>query len=388
MGTVSALLQQFTGYMPTSRFASRVVGPPASLLTPAQRQVVRGDALSFRHVAGRSAHTPYKNAKEWIKESVHEGILQSVGPTIFVYRQIQDGIATTGLIGNISLNSYASGRIEPHETTIPKTEKKMVRYMDSTRIYGNPIALAHRANPDVDAAIAAQTSRDPDNSFTTIDGIAHLLWIMPAQEARELCNTFQDTLYVTDGHHRLAAALAVARNEGRADASMPAGLFSADRMQLRSFARTITDQDLDRPAIVDRLGSMFEFEEVVEAEARARQRNEYGVKIGERYFRLRLGLDEIPDDPYDALAVNLLQERILGPVFGIANPRQDDRLDFVAHLTEDSLTGFPCDAWFLPFPVSVADVMAVADSGRVMPPKSTWFAPKLPSGIVIRGING
>jgi uncharacterized protein (DUF1015 family) len=117
-------------------------------------------------------------------------------------------------------------------------------------------------------------------------------------------------------------------------------------------------------------------------------RFEFGVMIRGRYFRLQIDRRNIPDDPYDSLDVNLLQNPILGPVFGITNSRRDKRLRFVADLTDDSQTNIDSDAWLLPFPAAVGDVKAVADSGQVMPAKSTWFAPKLPSGLAIRLLGG
>jgi uncharacterized protein (DUF1015 family) len=382
---MSSLLQPFTGFVPASEFAPRIVGPPVSTLSPDQREAARTDPLSFRHVVGKGAGAPKREALEWLHTCREEGVLTPVGPAVFVYRLGKEGLVTTGIVADVSIAAYDSGLVKRHETTISKTERKMAKYMRSTRIYGNPVALAHRDHAEVSGVIAAHSTRDPDFSFVAADGYAHELWVVEGAEASALCRDFQDVLYITDGHHRLAAASVVAAEEGRMNPHIPAGLFSADELRLRSFARCVIDPDLDGGAAVERLSSEHHVEEVTEAEARPRERFEYGVRVGGRSFRLRIDDARVPDDLYGSLDVNLLQDLILEPIFNIINPRQDSRLHFVPDLPGgNGDDGIDCGAWFLPYPASVSDVMAVADSGRAMPPKSTWFAPKLPSGRVIR----
>ncbi len=357
------------------------------MLSAAQREAASNDPLSFRHAAGRGSGSTQAETAAWLARCRDQGALRPVGPAVFVYRQSAGDTAVTGIIADASLSAYNSGLVKRHEKTIAKTERKMADYMRTTRIYGNPVALAYRSHSGLDATIAAHTGREADTAFTTADGISHQLWVIEGHEAEEACHGFGDVLYVTDGHHRLAAASLVAAQEGRMNARLPVGLFSAEALRLRSFARCVVDPDLDADAAIDRLASEYLMEEVTGLEARPRARFEYGVKIGDRHFRLQLDRDTIPDNPYDSLDVNLLQNLILGPVFGISDARSDKRLRYVADLTDTSQTHFDSDAWLLPFPTAVGDVMAVADSGRVMPAKSTWFAPKLPSGLVIRSMD-
>jgi uncharacterized protein (DUF1015 family) len=379
------MLEPFTGYVAVSEFAPRIVGPPVSTLSPDQQKAARSDPLSFRHVVGKGAGAPKKEARKWLRICQDEGVLAPVGPAVFVYRLAKGDLVTTGIVADVSIAAYDSGLVKRHETTISKTERKMAKYMRSTRIYGNPVALAHRENAGLSALIAAHSLRDADFGFTAADGYAHSLWVVDGNEAHDLCRGFHDTLYITDGHHRLAAASVVASEEGRRNHHIPAGLFSAEELRLRSFARCVIDPDLDAAAAVERLGSEHHLEEASDGDVRPRQRHEYGVKIDGRSFRLRIDDADVPDDLYRSLDVNLLQDLILEPVFGIENPRQDGRLHFIPDLPDgNSDDEIECDAWFLPYPASVSDVMAVADSGRAMPPKSTWFAPKLPSGLIIR----
>lgn len=385
MGFVSALLHQFTGYVPASASGPRVVGPPTSTLSPEQLEASRTDPLSFRHAAGRGAAASNAEALDWLEQCQTRGILVPAGPTVFVYRQSADNTSVTGVIADVSLDAYNSGLVKRHETTIAKTQQRMVDYMRSTRVYGNPVALTHRPHAGMSEAIAAHTQRAPDTSFTSADGLSHQLWALTSAAAEEVCQGFSEPLYVTDGHHRLAGASALAAEEQRPATFFPAGLFCSDELTLRAFARCVVDTEIDADAAVDRLRAKHQLEEVDQTEARPRRRTEFGVKIRDRYFRMRI--EATSTDPYASLDVNILQDLVLDHVFGIAEPRKDKRLRFVADLSDSGHPDSDADVSFLPFPVPIEDVMAIADSGRVMPPKSTWFAPKLPSGLVIRTLD-
>ena len=384
---MTALLEPFTGYIPAPELAHRIVGPPVSMLSPDQREAARLDPLSFRHVVGRGAGSSYEEAEEWLRTCQEQDALLPVGPAVFVYRLAKGDFVATGILAGVSISAYDSGLVKRHETTIAKTERKMATYMRTTRIQGNPVALAHRPHGGFSAAIARHTVREADHSFVAAAGFSHSLWIIDGDEAHDLCRGFDDTLYITDGHHRLAAASIVGAEEGRMNPHLPAGLFAADELRLRSFARCVVDPDIDTSAVTGRLRSEHRLEEVSKVEARPRGPHEFGVQIGGANFRLQIDRERVPEDLYRSLDVNLLQDLILEPVFGIANPRQDGRLRFIADLSEHQSGDNDCTAWFLPFPARVRDVMAVADSGMAMPPKSTWFAPKLPSGLIIQLID-
>ena len=384
---VTALIAPFTGYVPASEFAHRIARPPRSMLSDDQIRAASVDPLSFRHVAGRGAGISHTEAHEWLQSSEAAGVLHATGPAVFVHRTAGADLVATGLIADISIDAYRAGRVKRHELTLDKTETKMADYMRTSRICGNPVSLAHRPHAATAAAIAAHTARDPDYRFDTADGFSHALWKIEGDDAQELCAGFDEDLYIVDGHHRLAAASRVAAEEGQADPRIPAGLVSADELHVRSFARCVVDDEVEPGSVIDRLASEHDLEAVTEDQTRPRERLEFGVKIGARNYRLRLDPGVVPTDAYTALDVNLLQDLILGPVFGITDPSQDRRLRFVADTFGEDHRDLGCSAWFLPFPVSVADVMATADAGHTMPPKSTWFAPKLPSGLVIRPLD-
>jgi uncharacterized protein (DUF1015 family) len=367
--------------------AHRVVGPPTALLSAEQLEQARTDPLSFRFSVGRRARVSHPRAVEWLARSEAIGALHTFGPAILAYRQTHREVSATGLIADVSLRAYRTGSVKRHEGTIAKTERKMAKYMRTTRLFGNPVALTHRPSPAVTEALAVTALQDPDEAFETVDGLRHELWSIAGRDVAELVSGFEGPLYVTDGHHRLAAALLVAEENDPDTAYIPAGLFATTELRIAAFARCVTDPAINHSEIVDRLGAEHELEEVSQPEARPTQRFEYGAKIGNRYFRLRIHEKRIPADPYAALDVNLLRDLILRPVFGIKDPGRDKRVQFVADTPVAAGGNLHADAWFLPAPASVEDVMKVADAGRLMPQKSTWFGPKLPSGLVIRTID-
>lgn len=386
-GLMSGLLHPLIGSIPDSRFGARVVGPPTATLSVDQKDAASRDPLSFRHAAGRSARTPRDEAARWLAQCRSHGVLMPVGPAVIVYRQEEGDLIATGILGDLSLRAYAEGQVKPHEKTIVRTRRKMAEYMRSTRMYGNPAVTGHRLDAALKSALMEPTEREPDSAFRTVDGISHQLWVVDGDAADQLCRAIDGALYITDGHHRLAAAALIAEEEGRVEARIPVGVFSTEELRLRSFARCVIDPEFRTDRAIAQLRSENHVEEVGQDEARPGARLEFGAKIGDRYFRIRIPSERVSDDHYDSLDVNLLQELILGPVFGIDDPLRDKRLRFVADLSDTQQTGIEADAWLLPFPVTADDVMAVADSERAMPPKSTWYAPKLPSGLVIRPLD-
>lgn len=386
-GRVADLLRPLVAYIPTSKFGRRVVGPPSATITEEQREAALDDPLSFRHSAGRKAGSTAEVAAKWISDRVDEGALFETDPAVLVYRQEKGDFAAKGIVADMSLEAYRSGSVKRHEKTIAKTQRKMAEYMRTTRVFGNPPVAAFPPTAGVDGAIGELTGGQPDSTFATVDDITHQIWLVTGDAAQELCRQIDTELYITDGHHRLAAAALVASEEGRLDARMPVGVFSANEFRLRSFARCVTDPELDADTAVAKMSAELELEDVSRREALPRNRFEIGSRIGDQYLRIQIPDERIPKDTYGSLNTNLIQHLILGPIFGITNPRLDKRLRFVAHLDDRAEPCPEADAWLLPFPLEVSDVMTVANSNRTMPAKSTWFAPKLPSGLVIRPLD-
>jgi len=384
---VTHLLRPFTGYVPASESGPLVVGPPSLLLTKEQKEATKREPLSFRHAAGRRAHTPHEDATGWLDRLEKRRALVPVGPAVIVYRQRSHDHTAVGVLANVTLDAYQTGRIKPHERTIAKTRAKMAKYMQTTRVYGNPAVLTHRSNAELTSVLAGHIEGSPDVSFTSIDGIRHEMWLVDGDGAEQLCRLYEGPFYITDGHHRFSAAAEVAKEEGRHSASLPVGVFAADQLSLRSFARCITDPKLDHKEVRSLLEAAFEMRQVSGDHARPERRAEVGVGIGKRRYILLFDETTMPDDDYEALDLKLLQSQILRPLFDVADARKDDRVRFVPDLPSGAAPEFDADVWFLPFPPVVEDVISVADNGMVMPAKSTLFFPKLPSGLIIRHLD-
>lgn len=349
-----------------------------------QKMALRVEALSFRHSVGRSAKAPRGAAKAWLQRSLDANALQAVDSVVIIHRLSRDTFTATGVIGDVSLAAYEAGRVKGHEATIAKTQNKMLEYMQSTRILGNPVALAHRENPSLTQLLAEHTALEPDVAFTAVDDAHHSLWLVAGQDAQTLCDTFSEEAYVTDGHHRLSAATALAASEGRSDPQVPGALFAESQLKLGAYARIVQDDSIAPQDLIDALAARFELVEVDQPVPRPNARAQMGVRTGKRSFLLTFPDELIPQDTYERLDVNLLQDLILNPLLKIKNPRTDTRLSFSADSPDEEHRVDSCDAWFLPYPAAVRDVMSVADSGRSMPPKSTFFMPKVPSGLVVR----
>jgi len=357
------------------------------MLTSEQKQMSRHDNLSFRHVVGRSAGAQYDEAISWLDRCHDHDALQPVESSVIVHRLSRQGFTATGLIAEVSLAGYNAGRVKRHEATIAKTERKMINYMESTRIYGNAVALAHQDDPLIAAAIAKHCRVAADIVFEAIDGAQHELWFVDGDEAATLCASFNDVLYITDGHHRLAAAATLATSEGRTDDHIPAGVFAESELGLWAYARAITDPAVEPTEVIAELQGRFVLEASDLDVPRPTTPRQMGVRIAGRSYLMTIPQALVPADPYDRLDVNLLQDLVLAPLFDLANPRTDRRLDFIADTGDDAHDADSYDAWFLPHPTSVSDVMMVANTERSMPPKSTYFLPKLPSGLVIRPVD-
>lgn len=381
---MSSLLSPFDGFVPAAEFASRVVGPPSSLLKPGQKEATKGDPLSFRHAVGRGARAPHDTAVQWLQACTNAGALNAIDRAVIVHRSTYAGASAIGLIANVSVAGFDQRRVKPHEKTLAKTEQRMLDYMQSTRILGNPVALTHRDHDGMAQGLARHSQGLADVEFTSIDGTEHQLWVVSGDPAAALCQSFEDDVYITDGHHRMAAASLLAKAEGLERAAIPGALFAESELRLWAFARTVRCEAARPGDIVEALQRRFALTPVDARVPRPQQPHQFGVRLGGASYLLTVPDEMIPSEVGAQLDVNLLQQHILEPLFGIADPRADERLGFVADTGDQAHEPDDFDAWFLPFPTAVDDVMTIADLGQTMPPKSTFFLPKVPSGLAVR----
>jgi uncharacterized protein (DUF1015 family) len=406
-----SLIRAFPGLRPDSAHAAAVAAPPYDVLTEAEaRRMVEGRPWSFLHISRPEVDLPpgsdpysaaaYAMAARNLAAMRSTGVLrQDTGDGLYAYRLTRAGHVQLGLMATASVAAYDQGRIKKHELTRPVKEDDRVRQIEALQAQTGPVFLAYPADLLVDGLLA-KVAEAPADINVTLDAVRHELWVVADPEhQRALTGAFDamPALYVADGHHRAAAAsrVAAARRANAADGltDLPsdyflAALFPHDQVQILDYNRVV--RDLNGLSGEDFLRRIAEYFEVTLSPTPVRPElvREFGMYMAGQWYRLRLDSVRVPlGDPVASLDVSLLLDLLLSPLLGIGDPRHDQRIDFVGGarglqgLSERIDSGEMAVGFSL-FPTRMESLMAVADSGGLMPPKSTWFEPKLADGLV------
>lgn len=406
------LIQPFAGLRPAPGRAAEVAAPPYDVMDAAEaRAMVGGRPHSFLHVSRAEVDLPpdtdpyapevYARARENLKRMIAAGILvRDPAPGYYVYRLTMGSHVQTGLVAAASVAAYDAGRIKKHEFTRPVKEDDRVRQIDVLDAQTGPAFLVYRATPAIDTVLARVGAAPPEVDFTAADGVRHELWPISDQATVEGLGTAfagLDALYIADGHHRSAAASRVAAVR-RAAAVKPnpdapyewflSVIFPHNQMQILPYNRLV--HDLNGRSPTDFLAALTASFTVTPAHAPVQPDGpaRFGLYLDGCWYRLELDPTRIPTgDPVARLDVSLLQDQVIGPLLGITDPRRDERIDFVGGIRGLAPLAARVDSGemalaFSLHPTAIDDLMAVADAGEVMPPKSTWFEPKLRDGLV------
>ncbi len=403
-----SLIEPFAGLRPAPERAADVIAPPYDVMNAAEaRRMVEGRPLSFLHISRPEVdlapetdpHAPevYAKARENLDDMIAAGVLvRDPRPMYYAYRLTMGDHRQSGLVAAASVSAYDANRIKKHEFTRPVKEDDRVRQIEALAAQTGPVFLVYRANAAIDERLARLCDTPAEVDVTAADGVRHELWQIGADaDIAFLTDAFEalDALYVADGHHRSAAASRVAASrsggEGKqTQAGFLSVIFPHDQMRILDYNRVVRDLNgLDAETFLARLRGAFCV--AVSAEpVKPAVRGEYGMYLHGQWYRLTLEPGLVPvDDPVAALDVSLLQMHLIGPILGITDPRRDERIDFIGGirglnaLLERVDSGEMAVAFAL-HPTRMDDLMAVADAGEVMPPKSTWFEPKLADGLV------
>ena len=394
-----AVVKPFAALRPKAELAERICELPYDVMSSEEaRQMATGNPLSFLHVSKPEIDLPpstdlydpavYAKGKESFTRLIAEGSLrQDSQPCFYLYRQIMGRHSQVGLVAVASCRDYLDNVIKKHELTRPDKEDDRVRHIETLNSQTGPVFLTYRAVQPLDDLFAKKTSGKPDIDFTAKDGVRHTSWTISDSGTltfieREFARI--PSLYIADGHHRSAAAARVfqSRKGSGHSAWFLSVIFPHNQMQILPYNRVLKDLNRQSPeTLLQRLEGVFSIQDAGAPEPV--RKHELGFYLAGRWRTLQFRQKfTTTNDPIERLDVTLLQKHVLAPLFGIDDPRTSKRVHFVggirgtAELERLVNSGdFACA--FSMFPTSIEDLMTIADAGGMMPPKSTWFEPKL-----------
>ena len=406
-----SLLRPFRGLRPKASFAADVLAPPYDVLNSEEaRQRVNGRPRSFLHISKPEIDLPadtnpydekvYAMGAKNFQKLIHEGVLiREDKPCYYAYRLIMGDHQQTGLVAVASVADYNTNRIRKHEFTRPDKEDDRVRQIAALNAQTGPVFLTYRHHSTVDQIMQTVCAHKPEYDLTADDGVQHTFWVInDAAHIATLTKTFDgmNCLYIADGHHRSAAAARVAaqrQTQGKIDANANCNYFLAvifpdKQMQILDYNRVIRDlNNLTEEEFKQRIAQAFTLVPQTSA-VKPQHAGEFGMYLAGKWYRLQIKPGLIPQqDLVGCLDVNLLQNNLITPILGIADQRRDKRIDFVGGIRglpelERRVNSGEMKVAFALYPTQLTDLMAVADANEVMPPKSTWFEPKLADGLV------
>ena len=409
-----ATVRPFKALHPAKDMFEKVAALPYDVYNAAEaREVVEKNPQSFLAIdrpetqfePGHDMYAPevYKKASEMLKEWEDKGIfVQDEKACYYIYTLTMDGREQNGIVGCSSVDDYLSGTVRQHEHTLARKEQDRIDHVDACSAQTGPIFLAYRSESAVNALVARIKQGKPLYDFVSDDGIGHAVWAITnsfdiglIEQAFAACGE----LYIADGHHRAASAVKV----GFKRREMHPGytgeeefnyflcvLFPHDQLKILPYNRVVADLNgHTKESFLERIREGFDVEEK-EAPYAPEKKGSFGLYLADRWYKLTAHAELLSKDPVRGLDVSILQEHLLNPILGITDPRTDKRIDFVggirglSELERRAKTDMQLA--FSMYPTSIEELFAVADAGLLMPPKSTWFEPKLRSGLFIHQI--
>lgn len=403
----------FRAWRPAPGLAAKVAAPPYDVVSRTEAAALAaGNPLSFLHVGRSDIDLPadvdpydsrvYLTARKNLHDLMAQGVLrQDPTPVLYVYELTMDGRTQAGVVGCVHVEDYENDVIRKHEKTRPDKEDDRTRHVLTLNAHAEPVFLTYRRQPFIDMAVTAARRATPLEDFFTEDGVRHRIWRV--EDPAPLLDGFRrvPVAYVADGHHRCASAWRAGRERRQANPSHTgreeynwflAVLFPSAELRILPYNRVVRDLGgQSAEAVRDRLAAIGGWApaRVPEPEAPG----SFGVYLAGAWHRLTLDPATIDrNHPIASLDAALLHERVLGPVLGVGDPRTDQRLDFVGGIRGTAELQRRVDAGeaaiaFALYPTSLEQLLAVSDAGQIMPPKTTWFEPKLRSGLFVHTLD-
>ena len=404
----------FAALHPAKGLYERVAALPYDVYNRKEARVeALKDPLSFLNIdrpetqfpedADMYAPSVYEKAASMLREQTEQGVYTAdQTPCYYIYELVMDGRSQTGVVACASIDDYENGVILKHENTRPEKELDRIRHVDTVNAQTGPIFLAYRKNEQIAEVVSQTKMQVPDFDFVSADGITHRGWTVSAPEdIRVLREAFAGIrqIYIADGHHRAASAVRVGLKRREENPgwtgdepwnSFLCVLFPDDELKILDYNRVIKDPNgLTEERFLEKIAAVAAVEKK-DGPVRPQRKGQTGMYLPSGWYLLTFRQEVMSSDPVEGLDVSVLQKEILGPVLGIGDPRVDHRIDFVGGIRGlqelERRVKEDCAVAFSMFPTSIHELFDVADAHRLMPPKSTWFEPKLRSGLFIHRI--
>lgn len=410
-----ATIRPFKALRPKKELSDKIAALPYDVYNREEAaKKVENDRYSFLRIDRPETQFPkdqdmyapevYKKAAEMLEEMQKEGsFVQDAKACYYIYELTMDGRSQTGLVAASAVDDYINNVIRKHENTRKEKEADRIRHVDTCNAQTGPIFLAYNSNPDVKKILEGIKEEKADVDFTADDGIRHRVWVIDNDsDIEKLTGLFakMPNTYIADGHHRAASAVAVSLKRREENPEYTGNeefnyflsvLFDADELKILDYNRVIKDLNGNtEEEFISKLSEKFEIGQPQTDVVHPSKKGEMGLYIKGQWYRLTVKREFEADDPVEGLDVAYLQREVLAPILGITDPSTDNRIDFVGGirgLSElERRCGVDAKAAFAMYPTDIHELFAVADEGRLMPPKSTWFEPKLRSGLFIHKI--
>lgn len=404
-----AIVTPFKALRPVVELAGKVASRPYDVLNSKEAKTeAAGNDVSFLHITKSEidlqdtidthSQQVYDKASQNLAEFIKKGILfREATPCYYIYRLVMNGRSQTGLVCGSSVTDYEKGIIKKHEFTRPEKELDRINHIKTTGAQTGNVFLAYRNVPELDSLIETwKISHIPVYDFIAEDGISHTVWIVNDETTIGTITTLFSTkvphTYIADGHHRAASAAKVKKALGKkvppAAGYFLTTLFPADQLHILDYNRVVKDlHGDDAETLISYLHDDFDITTMGTEAYKPERLHDFGMYLNKKWYKLTARKDGYSDDPIGILDVTILSQNVLAKLLGIKDQRTDKRIDFVGGIRgleelEKRVDSGEMAVAFSLHPVSIEQLFAIADSGEVMPPKSTWFEPKLRDGLL------
>lgn len=410
-----AVFRGFRAYRPKKEYQSLVPALPYDVMSSLEaREEAENKPFSFLHIDRAEIDFPlgvdqysqqvYDRARDNLKKLENEAMLQDECACFYIYRQVMNGRSQTGIVGCASIDDYMNNVIKKHEHTLKKKEQDRINHVNTCNANTGPIFLTYRNSEGINGIVNTYISENQPEYDFTADGVRQTVWVISDKElVIKITMLFSDVeaMYIADGHHRCASAVRVGEMRRKENPDYNgneefnyflAVAFPDNQLEIMDYNRVVKDLNgLSREEFISRIEKSFVCRKM-DKMFKPNRRHTFGMLLDNQWYELEAKPEIIDEsNPVGRLDVSVLQNNLLAPVLGITDPKNDDRIDFIGGIRGlaelERRVNTDMKLAFAMYPTTVEDLMSIADAGLIMPPKSTWFEPKLLSGLFIHHLS-